>query len=69
MCAIYSARRAVFRTEKWARGGLWVEEMRSEKVDVLYVGTGDNYADTFTKLLSGPTLRQWMKENMANIED
>ena len=47
----------------------WIEEMRNKKVDVLYVGTADNHADTFTKLLNYKQLDSWMKANMASIED
>ena len=47
----------------------WVKEMRSKKVDVQFVGTADNQADPFTKLMNGPTLARWAEINMATTED
>ena len=47
----------------------WVEEMRNKKVDVQFVGTANNYADTFTKLTNGAQLARWTEANMATTED
>ena len=43
--------------------------MGNKKADVQVVGTVDNHADPFTKLMPGSALGRWVKANMATTED